>query len=163
MIARGFDGPGPASYLSRMPHKLTLRCLTALLLLAPAAIPAAHAQQPPLPDIQGLEDVPGLKLPEDLAPAEEPSADAPDEAGEDSAANDGAGKGQEPQDRDAMLAELYDHLAKAPDAERAAPIAQTIEGLWLHSDSVTVGVLMRRAVKAINEKNADLAQQLLDA
>jgi tetratricopeptide (TPR) repeat protein len=68
-----------------------------------------------------------------------------------------------PQDRDALLAELYVHLAQAPDAAQAAPIAETIEGLWLQSGSDTVGVLMGRSATAINEQKNDLALQLLDA
>ena len=58
-----------------------------------------------------------------------------------------------------MLAELYAHLAKAPDAEQAAPIAKTIEGLWLHSGSDTIGLLMGRSSKAVNEQHNDLALQ----
>jgi tetratricopeptide (TPR) repeat protein len=68
-----------------------------------------------------------------------------------------------PQDRDALLAELYVHLAHAPDAAQAAPIAETIEGLWLQSGSDTIGVLMGRSATAINEQKNDLALQLLDA
>ena len=68
-----------------------------------------------------------------------------------------------PPDRDALLAELYVHLAQAPDAAQAAPIAETIEGLWLQSGSDTIGVLMGRSAKAINEQKNDLALQLLDA
>ncbi len=66
-------------------------------------------------------------------------------------------------DREAMLAELYLHLAQAPDAEQATPIAETIEGLWLNSGSATIGLLMGRSLKAINEQHNDLALQLLDA
>jgi tetratricopeptide (TPR) repeat protein len=62
-----------------------------------------------------------------------------------------------------MLAELYAHLAKAPDAEQAAPIAKTIETLWLRSGSDTIGLLMRRALKAVSEQRNDLALKLLDA
>jgi tetratricopeptide (TPR) repeat protein len=68
-----------------------------------------------------------------------------------------------PQDRDALLAELYTHLAKTQDATEAAPIAETIEGLWLQSGSDTIGLLMGRSAKAINEQKNDLALQLLDA
>jgi tetratricopeptide (TPR) repeat protein len=68
-----------------------------------------------------------------------------------------------PQDRESLLAELYTHLAKTHDATEAAPIAETIEGLWLQSGSDTIGVLMGRSTKAINEQKNDLALQLLDA
>ncbi len=52
-----------------------------------------------------------------------------------------------------MLAELYAHLAKAPDAEQAAPIAKTIESLWLHSGSDTIGVLMRAPPRRWSSKS----------
>jgi tetratricopeptide (TPR) repeat protein len=68
-----------------------------------------------------------------------------------------------PQDRDAMLAELYTHLAKAPDATQAAPIAEAIEALWQQSGSDTIGVLMGRSTKAIGDKKNELAMQFLDA
>ena len=68
-----------------------------------------------------------------------------------------------PQDRESLLAELYTHLAQSQDATQAAPIAETIEGLWLQSGSDTIGVLMGRSAKAINEQKNDLALQLLDA
>lgn len=144
-----------------MPNKLTLRCLAAALLFAPglSLISVAHAQQPPLPDFRGLGEDPGLEAPDDEQdPAAGPPAETQDKAGKSAAAGP-----KEPQDRDAMLAELYTHLAKAPDAESAAPIASTIEGLWLRSQSATIDLLMRRAVNAINDKNPDLALQLLNA
>ena len=47
--------------------------------------------------------------------------------------------------------------------QRPRPSPQTIEGLWLQSGSDTVGVLMGRSAKAINEQKNDLALQLLDA
>jgi hypothetical protein len=67
-----------------------------------------------------------------------------------------------PKDKDAMLAELYAHLAKAPDADQAAEISKTIEGLWLHSGSDTIGVLMRRGLQAVNEQRNDLALKMFD-
>jgi tetratricopeptide (TPR) repeat protein len=68
-----------------------------------------------------------------------------------------------PQDRETMLSELYAHLAQAQDAEQAAPIAKTIEGLWAFNDSPTTSLLMARAAKAITDKNPALALKLLDA
>ncbi len=65
-------------------------------------------------------------------------------------------------DKEAMLAELYAHLAKAPDAQQAAEISKTIEGLWLHAGSDTIGVLMRRGLKAVNEQRNDLALRMFD-
>jgi tetratricopeptide (TPR) repeat protein len=68
-----------------------------------------------------------------------------------------------PPDRDALLAELYTHLAEAPDATQSAPIAEAIEGLWQQSGSDTIGLLMTRSAKAISDKNNELALQFLDA
>lgn len=62
-----------------------------------------------------------------------------------------------------MLAELYAHLARARDAEQAAPIAKTIEGLWLNSGSATISLLMSRAFKALRASRRDLALKLLNA
>src|SRR5690606_15155429 len=58
---------------------------------------------------------------------------------------------------------LYTHLSEAPDATMAAPISEAIEGLWLQSGSDTVGLLMGRSAKAINDQNNELALQFLDA
>ena len=100
--------------------------------------------------------------PDAIQPA--PAPHAPTAAPQaDKAAKPQAAKPPVPQDRDALLAELYVHLAQAPDATQAAPIAETIEGLWLQSSSDTIGVLMGRSAKAINEQKNDLALQLLDA
>ena len=62
-----------------------------------------------------------------------------------------------------MLSELYVHLAKAHDANEAAPIAGTIERLWGYTDSATISLLMNRSATAIADKRYDLAEQLLDA
>ncbi len=74
-----------------------------------------------------------------------------------------AARSKAPKDREAMLAELYGRLAKAPDAEQAAPIAKAIEVLWLNSGSPTIGLLMHRALKAVNDERNDLALKLLNA
>ena len=52
---------------------------------------------------------------------------------------------------------------KAPDAAEATPIAEAIEGMLLQTDSATIGVLMGRSAKAINDQKNELALQLLDA
>lgn len=62
-----------------------------------------------------------------------------------------------------MLAELYAHLAKAPDSVSAEPIAKTIETLWTYTSSPTIGLLMNRAQKALAERRPELALKLLDA
>lgn len=63
-----------------------------------------------------------------------------------------------------LLDDLYALLATAEDDEAATEISRGIERLWLGaSGSDTIAVLMERAVKAANDKNTDLALQLLDA
>lgn len=63
-----------------------------------------------------------------------------------------------------LLDDLYALLATAEDDEAAAEVSRGIERLWLGaSGSDTIAVLMERAVKAANDKNTDLALQLLDA
>jgi tetratricopeptide (TPR) repeat protein len=101
---------------------------------------------------------PGERLPKEAAPAPQaPDPNAPGSAQEKQKA------AEAPKDKEALLAELYAHLAKAPDAEQAAEISKTIEGLWLHSGSDTIGVLMRRGIKAVNEQHNDLALKMFDA
>jgi len=62
-----------------------------------------------------------------------------------------------------ILADLYDRLHKAQDAESAAPIARTIEELWLQSGSDTVDVLMSRAIILVQDNNFDQAIEILDS
>ena len=104
----------------------------------------------PRPSDQAL---PGPEMP----PPQAPGPKAPGPAAKKKAAE------AAPKDKDAMLTELYAHLAKAPDADQAAEISKTIEGLWLHSGSDTIGVLMRRGLKAVNEQRNDLALKMFDA
>jgi tetratricopeptide (TPR) repeat protein len=103
----------------------------------PGELPAPHHDLPPVPAPPGA-----------VFPSAKPQAKAEKPL---------------PQDRESLLNELYTHLAKTHDATEAAPIAETIEGLWLQSGSDTIGVLMGRSAKAINEQKNDLALQLLDA
>lgn len=128
------------------------------LLVMPAAVLAQDAPSAPAP----LEGSEGLK------PLPAPHNNLPPIPAPPGAVFPGAKPKQQatkpvPQDRDALLAELYTHLAKTRDATEAAPIAETIEGLWLQSGSDTIGLLMGRSAKAINEQKNDLALQLLDA
>lgn len=144
--------------------------LFACLLTGGATAQDAPALPPDPPAERGADE--GIPLPGPL-PAEPkpgaPEAVAPDSDAAESEEPPRAPPGEKqaeqpvPKDRETMLAELYAHLAKAPDAEQAAPIAKTIEGLWLHSGSATIGVLMRRALEATNDKRNDLALKLLDA
>ncbi|HEY6670648.1 MAG TPA: tetratricopeptide repeat protein [Methyloceanibacter sp.] len=69
----------------------------------------------------------------------------------------------DPVEKPKMLAKLYDQLGAAHDAHDAAPIAQTIEQLWLLSGSDTVDLLMARADRFVKESDLDLALKILDA
>jgi tetratricopeptide (TPR) repeat protein len=60
-----------------------------------------------------------------------------------------------------MLGDLYDKLAKAPDAESAAKIAASLERLWAHAGSDTSMVLMERAAVAQGQNKKDLALKFL--
>jgi tetratricopeptide (TPR) repeat protein len=68
-----------------------------------------------------------------------------------------------PAQRAKILENLYAHLATAEDAQSAAPIVEAIERIWLHSGSDTVSLLMERSLKAVAEKDPELALKLLDA
>jgi len=131
---------------------------------------AARAQDdaPALPGPDGLQTIepvdPESESPDGAAPDaqdQDLDADADAEAPPPRGAN--AKPGPVPFDRDAMLAELYAHLAKSESAEQADPVAKTIEGLWLRSGSDTVGLLVRRAMKALKDQKPELALQFLDA
>jgi tetratricopeptide (TPR) repeat protein len=110
------------------------------------------------PDDEGADRyAPGERPPTEAAPAPPaPGPNAPEPAKKKAAE-------AAPKDKEALLAELYTHLAKAPDADQAAEISKTIEGLWLHSGSDTIGVLMRRGMQAVGEKRNDLALKMFDA
>jgi tetratricopeptide (TPR) repeat protein len=60
------------------------------------------------------------------------------------------------------LSDLYAQLQAADGEEAAKRISEQIERLWQHSGSDTVNLLMQRSTKAVNDKNPDLAQKLLD-
>ena len=66
-------------------------------------------------------------------------------------------------DKPRVLGELYVQLAKAKDAEAAAPIITNIEALWRVSGSPTVDLLIGRAERFTKDKDLDLALQILDA
>jgi tetratricopeptide (TPR) repeat protein len=140
-----------------------------------AAFAAALALSAPVGTSALAQDVFGLPsdaepMPEGMAP-NAPRA-APDSVApigpEGSGAAHAKRKGvdtnpKNPHDRDAMLAELYANLSKAPDAQQAAPIATTIEGLWSFTKSPTISVLMNRAFKALGQDRNELALKMLDA
>jgi tetratricopeptide (TPR) repeat protein len=68
-----------------------------------------------------------------------------------------------PKTREARLDELFDRLAKSPDADAAKPIVQAIEMLWAQSGSDTVDLLMSRAAEASKDENKDDAITVLDS
>jgi tetratricopeptide (TPR) repeat protein len=105
------------------------------LALSPATFidPAlAQAQKPPAPSAKAPRRAPRALIPESAA------------------------------ERALLLDELYAHLATAGSEEIAQLTSQAIEHVWLKSGSDTVNLLMERALKAVNEKKADLALKLLD-
>jgi tetratricopeptide (TPR) repeat protein len=67
-----------------------------------------------------------------------------------------------PAERERILSDLYAHLAAATDEESAKTVAEGIERLWLNSGSDTIDLLMERSMKAVSEKNLDLAIALLN-
>jgi tetratricopeptide (TPR) repeat protein len=67
-----------------------------------------------------------------------------------------------PEEREKILSDLYAHLATASDDESAKSVAEAIERVWLSSGSDTIDLLMERSMKAVNDKNHDLALKLLD-
>jgi tetratricopeptide (TPR) repeat protein len=129
----------------------------------------AAAQDGPLLPPQAREPLiplpPGATAPVPEPEAELEAAPAPETDEEALPAMPGksAKSGSEPLDRDAMLEELYSQLSKAATPIDAKPIASTIETLWLRSGSDTIGLLMRRALKAMSEDKNELALKLLDA
>jgi tetratricopeptide (TPR) repeat protein len=130
--------------------------------------PGPRSAVPDIPDLQSpdpqADDGGSDPRPSDqaLPGPETPAPGAPGSKAPGPAAKKKAAEAA-PKDKDAMLTELYAHLAKAPDADQAAEISKTIEGLWLHSGSDTISVLMRRGLKAINEQRNDLALKMFDA
>ena len=133
------------------------RLILALGLTAVMAVATAHTVI-----AQGL---PGA---EQLKPLPAPHNDLPPIPAPPGAEFPGAKPGPQaekrvPQDRDSLLAELYSHLGKARDATEASPITEAIEALWQQSGSDTIGLLMGRSAKAIDDKKNDLALQFLDA
>jgi tetratricopeptide (TPR) repeat protein len=67
-----------------------------------------------------------------------------------------------PAEREKMLSDLYAHLATAGDEDSAKAVAEAIERVWVNSGSDTIDVLMERSMKAVGEKNYELALKLLD-
>jgi tetratricopeptide (TPR) repeat protein len=83
--------------------------------------------------------------------------------GEGLAAQPGEFSLPDPAEKPRVLGELYGLLAKAKDAEEAAPIVTNIEALWRVTGSPTVDLLIGRAERFTKDKDLDLALQILDA
>jgi tetratricopeptide (TPR) repeat protein len=179
--AAAFDAAAPASYLFGMRSSLLSLALAAALVLGCVGIEPGLAQDPGALDPDVADPSGPLPPLSEQPPAEPPAPrslvpeqalpDAPDlppalpktlQANPQTAPK-AAPAPKPPQDRETMLSELYAHLAQAQDAEQAAPIAKTIEGLWAFNDSPTISLLMARAAKAITDQNPALALKLLDA
>lgn len=136
-------------------------------LAAMAAPSAVLAQQEP-----GIAP-PQLTLPDQGPPAVTGPVPAPEKRpqagkqpeGENGAPDKGAAAGGEatPEQRDKLLAELYDRLASAPDETTATQIATAVEQLWQHSGSPTADLLVARATAATEAERRDLAMKLLNA
>jgi tetratricopeptide (TPR) repeat protein len=87
-----------------------------------------------------------------------------EESGEDGlAAQPGDFSLPDPAEKPRVLGELYGLLAKAKDAEEAAPIITNIEALWRVTGSPTVDLLIGRAERFTNDKDLGLALEILDA
>jgi tetratricopeptide (TPR) repeat protein len=67
-----------------------------------------------------------------------------------------------PAERDRTLSDLYALLATSESETAAKTIAEGIERIWLHSGSPTVDLLLGRAMKAVSQKDFDLAVGLFD-
>ena len=101
------------------------------------------------------------------APAQEPKAkqDPPTVTAEPKGKTQRRGSTlpKTPAEREKTLSDLYALLATADDEDAAKAISDAIERVWLHSGSATIDVLMERAIKAMAQKNIDLALKMLDA
>jgi tetratricopeptide (TPR) repeat protein len=91
------------------------------------------------------------------------SQDAPSADHADTEKRKKATQPSDPQARAKILSDLYEQLAKSPNAATAAPIAEAIQRVWIFSGSDTTDLLMMRAQKAISEKKLDLALTMLNS
>lgn len=66
-------------------------------------------------------------------------------------------------DRDRILGDLYDRLAKADDPDYAKVVQTAIEKMWSFSGSDTVDLLMRRAQVALGKDDKTVAVTILNA
>jgi tetratricopeptide (TPR) repeat protein len=91
------------------------------------------------------------------------SQDAPAAESAETEKRKKAAQPSDPQARAKILSDLYEQLAKSPNAATAAPIAEAIQRVWIFSGSDTTDLLMMRAQKAISEKKLDLALTMLNS
>ncbi len=68
----------------------------------------------------------------------------------------------DPIGRRKILDELFDKLAKAPDEREARGLSAAIERVWMRSGSDTCDLLMSRAMQAMQGKDYQLTQEVLD-
>ena len=122
-------------------YRSLLALVVAAALLPGSAATPASAQEP-----KAKEDPP--------AATAEPKGKAP---------RRGSTLPKTPAEREKTLSDLYALLATADDEDAAKAISDAIERVWLHSGSATIDVLMERAIKAMAQKNIDLALKMLDA
>ncbi len=100
------------------------------------------------------------RRPEALAPRESPQSEAARRA-------EALQKAMAPRPDPAVLRrekldKLLARLAVERDTDRAARLAETIEGVWLESGSETADLLMQRALAALTTAQVPLALELLD-
>jgi tetratricopeptide (TPR) repeat protein len=122
-------------------HRLVVAFAMAAAFSTAIAIASASAQEP-----KANQDPPKA--------SSEPKAKAP---------HRGSALPKTPAEREKTLSDLYALLATAEDEDTAKAITDAIERVWLHSGSATIDVLMERSIKAMSQKNVDLALQLLDS
>jgi len=133
--------PGYADTMLGMPFYRPLVALVAAAFSAGIALAPAPAQEP-----KAKQDPPTA--------TPEPKGKTP---------RRGSTLPKTPAEREKTLSDLYALLATADDEDAAKAISDAIERVWLHSGSATIDVLMERSIKAMTQKNVDLALKLLDA
>ncbi len=111
---------------------------------------------------QGTQSSP----PQDMMPQQAPQAPVPPPVGR-SPQGEPQGRPTErlpatAEEKSKLLSDLYAHLATADSPETAKRVQSTIERLWNHSGSDTVGLLMQRASKALATKDFDQALIFMD-
>jgi tetratricopeptide (TPR) repeat protein len=68
----------------------------------------------------------------------------------------------EPGQREKLLQQLYENLAKAKDVAEAHPISETIEQVWRSTGSPTIDLLLDHASTFVQKADLDMAAQVLD-